>query len=247
VRYPASARLPRHSHERAHLCFVLDGQYQGTGSALDAIRRRGDVLFQPSGFEHAELHGTAGTHLLIELAPSWLDRVATSRGALSMPADLPGSGFVASQVHRELREDGATSTLVVEGLLLELLGRTLQVSARSRRDPPLHRRVRDVLHDRYTERLDLDELAAVFGVHPVHLARSSREHHGCTIGEYVRRLRVDRACQAFRPPTSPSRRSPPMPGSRTSAISPGWSSASPASRRRGTARPSARAKLVHER
>lgn len=203
VRYDASTHLPRHSHERAHLCFVLDGGYRETGPALDATRRRGDVLFQPSGFEHTETHGTAGTHLLIELAPTWLDRVATSRDGLSVPIDLPGSGFVASQVHRELRENDTTSTLVVEGLLLELVGRTLQGSARAHRSRPLYRRVRDVLHDRFAERVDLDELATVVGVHPVHLARSFRKHHGCTIGDYVRRLRVDHACERLRSTDDP--------------------------------------------
>jgi len=32
------------------------------------------------------------------------------------------------------------------------------------------------------------------GIHPVHLAREFRRHYQCTIGEYVRRLKVEYAC-----------------------------------------------------
>ena len=40
----------------------------------------------------------------------------------------------------------------------------------------------------------MDALAAAVGVHPSHLMRAFRQHHGCTVGEYVRRLRLEYAC-----------------------------------------------------
>ena len=52
-------------------------------------------------------------------------------------------------------------------------------------------RVRDLLHEHFREPLSLAELAVVAGVHPSHLAREFRAHHGMAIGEYVRRLRCD--------------------------------------------------------
>jgi AraC family transcriptional regulator len=33
------------------------------------------------------------------------------------------------------------------------------------------------------------------GVHPAHLARVFRQQYGCTLGDYVRRLRVEFACR----------------------------------------------------
>jgi AraC family transcriptional regulator len=39
------------------------------------------------------------------------------------------------------------------------------------------------------------EIARAAGVHPVYLARTFREHHGMTIGEYVRKLRIEHACR----------------------------------------------------
>jgi AraC family transcriptional regulator len=42
--------------------------------------------------------------------------------------------------------------------------------------------------------LTLDGIAKSVGTHPVHLARAFRQHHYCTIGEYIRKLRVEFAC-----------------------------------------------------
>jgi len=41
----------------------------------------------------------------------------------------------------------------------------------------------------------LEDVAKIAGVHEVHLSREFRKTFGCTIGEYVRRLRVEFAAQ----------------------------------------------------
>jgi AraC family transcriptional regulator len=41
----------------------------------------------------------------------------------------------------------------------------------------------------------LQQVATEAGVHPAHLARVFRRHHRCTIGSYLRRLRLDAACR----------------------------------------------------
>jgi len=52
---------------------------------------------------------------------------------------------------------------------------------------------RDLLHADLTTRRTLGELAAAVGVHPVTLARAFRRSFGCSVGEYLRRLRIERA------------------------------------------------------
>jgi AraC family transcriptional regulator len=52
-----------------------------------------------------------------------------------------------------------------------------------------------LFHDRFTENISFDEVAAAVGMHPVHLAREFRRHFGCAPGEYIRRLRVEFACR----------------------------------------------------
>ena len=41
------------------------------------------------------------------------------------------------------------------------------------------------------------------GIHPVHLAREFRKHQGCTVGRYVRKLRVESASRKLMESDSP--------------------------------------------
>jgi AraC family transcriptional regulator len=52
---------------------------------------------------------------------------------------------------------------------------------------------RDMIQDQFTESLSISEIATTVGVHPVHLARTFRKYHGFSVGDYVRRLRIERA------------------------------------------------------
>ena len=54
-------------------------------------------------------------------------------------------------------------------------------------------RVRERLHDQGCLRPSLTELAQLAGVHSTHLARTFHRLCHCTIGEYLRRLRLARA------------------------------------------------------
>ena len=62
---------------------------------------------------------------------------------------------------------------------------------------------RDRLHADVAARPSLAELAAGVGVHPVTLARAFRRTFGCTIGEYLRRLRIERAAEQLATGTQP--------------------------------------------
>src|SRR5271168_418411 len=54
--------------------------------------------------------------------------------------------------------------------------------------------VRDFLHTSFAKPVSLHETAKAVGLHPVYLARMFRQHYGCSVGEYLRRHRVEIAC-----------------------------------------------------
>ncbi len=56
-------------------------------------------------------------------------------------------------------------------------------------------RVRSIIEQRFAEPYKLSEIAAEAGVHPVHLAREFRKHYGTSVGEYLRRVRIEYACR----------------------------------------------------
>lgn len=69
------------------------------------------------------------------------------------------------------------------------------VTNSDRRFPQWLERVRKTLEQRFAEPCKLSEIAAEAGVHPVHLAREFRKHYGTSVGEYLRRVRIEYACR----------------------------------------------------
>jgi AraC family transcriptional regulator len=98
-------------------------------------------------------------------------------------------------MHREfLRRDDLTP-LALEGMLLELVAELVRGTAQRGGDdaPRWLREATDFLHAHFTEKCTSEAVAAAAGVHPSHLMRAFRRRHGCTVGEYVRGLRVEYA------------------------------------------------------
>jgi len=89
------------------------------------------------------------------------------------------------------------SPLAMEGLTLEILAAVSRSrDDRLERKPPHWLiKARELVHDRFTGKLILDEIAGAVDIHPVHLCRAFRRYFGCTPGDYVRSLRVDFAAR----------------------------------------------------
>lgn len=196
--YEPRIHIPRHSHELAHFCFVLEGSYdESIGSRADE-RTPSTIIFYPPDVTHAETHRTAGRHFLIEIDSWRIDSLRESKAMLEAPTAMAEAddGWIATRLYREFTAPDEFSALALEGLALEMLVR----AARSRRTierraPRWLAQAKEFLQAGFSAPPSLSSLADAVGVHPVHLARVFREFERCTIGEYVRRLRIEYACR----------------------------------------------------
>ena len=187
--YEPQQRLPLHAHENAHFCFVARGSYTELLEGRCIQRRAGDLMFYPAGQPHAENHRDQNRHFLIELTPRLIS------DPISAPQEIRGrtARTIVSRLYREFAEPDDVSALAAEALLLELLAAMGRQTIPRASGAPWLRRVEEALRTRFAEPIGLHEAAAVAGVHPVHVARVFRRHHGCSIGEFVRRARIDAA------------------------------------------------------
>lgn len=197
---PPYRRLPWHEHRDASICFVVSGAYAERMRARDHECPPHSMVFKPAGERHADEFGReGGTCLLIEVGAERLRTLEpvsdiTARPGLVRNAKLAALGH---QIYREFLQSDGLSPLAVEGLILELLveaaraGREL--AARPR--PQWLREAHDLIHENVGRPLTLSSIAREVGIHPAHLARTFRAHYRRSIGEYVRRLRIERASQ----------------------------------------------------
>lgn len=197
--YPPNLCLPFHSHELAYLSFVVDGSYTEHSDKQIRECTPGTAIFHPASETHSDRFQRAGGHIFsIELTHVWTQRlrnencdIATpktfNRGALSVPA---------AQLLRELRSSDSFSALAIEGLALQLLAQLGRFRPTSRPGSARWMKiVLDILHSEFNQKLDLHQIAKRAGIHPVHLAREFRRHHRRTVGDYIRQVRTEAACQ----------------------------------------------------
>jgi AraC family transcriptional regulator len=196
--FPPNLQIPLHSHESTYFYLVLRGSFTEVYGKRTRTGAPSTLIFSPAGENHADdWHDRGGRCFNVEFKPGWLDRVRGHSAILDDPGDFR-SGLpvrLATRLYREFQEMDAVSPLAMEGLTLEILAEISRhpASAAERRPPGWLRRAKDLLHDRFTESLSLDEIAAAVGVHPTHLARVFRQHFRCTIGGYLRGLRIEQA------------------------------------------------------
>ncbi len=195
--------LPPHAHEDAFLHFVIEGVCEEIYGRETRIRSSSVLAFHPAGEPHSNRwHGAGGRVFHIDISRARTEAIREYSPTLSSfdhPAEFDGgvAPWLAGRLYREYRRPEGASRLAMEGLALEILAEASRsASPGSERFPPRWlSRARDLLNDRLSENVTMDEIAAAVNVHPVHLVRSFRRHFGCTPGEYLRRLRVEFACR----------------------------------------------------
>lgn len=194
--YAPLLRIPPHEHRSAYVSFVVRGAYVERCGGAQRDCTTSTVLFHPGGETHSNAFAREGGRCLnVEFGPAWRHRIETIRWNESLAHEALLT-HIAAETYGEFRQPDAYSTLIIEGLLLELLG----VLGRASR--PADARVprwllgaREMLRETRREPYSLTKLAREIGVHPVHLARSFRKQFGTSPGEFVRRARIERSCQ----------------------------------------------------
>jgi AraC family transcriptional regulator len=187
--------LPPHFHEYANIALALDGSFIETVGAKPYEVHPCSVIFRPAGERHVNRYGkTAAKCLIIEVRPQRLAEVRQVTEILDRASYVePGLlSHLVLAISREFRMLDELAPLAIESLILEMLVEATRLSSSGERNPPQWlRQAREVLHEQFAESLSLPSVAGLVGVHTAHLAKMFRKHYGCTVGGYVRMLRLD--------------------------------------------------------
>jgi AraC family transcriptional regulator len=198
--YPSKLKQPRHTHEFASFSFVLNGNYIENYEREAEIRQPLTFVFRPPQESHSVEYQNESVRILsVQFDFNQLSRVREYSNVLDSPAirRTETIAWLGKRLHQEFRRMDALSGLAIEGLILEILVEAARsrTGAIEKKMPCWLANAKDFLHAHFDESLTLEEIAKISGVHPVYLARVFHKNFGCTIGEYLRTLRVEFACR----------------------------------------------------
>ena len=192
--YPAGLHAAAHVHEHSYLTLIVAGATTERFSNRAERLVGGDVELMRAGEVHSNDYPVPTRCLHVEL-DGMMEALWDAGGSLATgPLRDPRSSILAAMIRDELQHRDDLAPLAIDGLLFALLAR----GARSRGIDDAPRwltRVRDALQASYREKVSLEQLSRIAGVHPAHLCREFHRRTGRTVGAYVRDLRIQHACR----------------------------------------------------
>jgi AraC family transcriptional regulator len=194
--YQAGASLQRHYHDSTWVVLAFSGSFSVTTRSRESIFGPKSLFYLPAGEMHAALFGSHGAGVFITAVdPGWVgNRLEIVNADAECPRIAP-PGYLrglALKMYEEFKTPDALSDLIVEGAFLELLGRWFRGGSRQPSAAPAWmRRVKAFLQDSFRDAVSLTDVAQVAGVHPSHVAREFNRIYGMTVGDYIRKLRVE--------------------------------------------------------
>lgn len=197
--HEAERETPPHRHARPYFCLVIAGAFRETVEGGTRERGPGALVFHPAGGTHRDRFLGKGARCLnLELGEAWDPHLDPGRGGTVSLASRRARAAAAG-IRREFREERPGRSLALRGWATLLLA---ELARAPERHPPGGRpdwvcRATRILEDEFRASWSLAELADRLDVSESTLARRFRELHGCSVGEFVHRLRIRTACEAL--------------------------------------------------
>lgn len=197
--YPAELSLPKHAHRQAYVTFVIEGALHEIYSGGAITCRTGAVRFLPAAEVHENRIEAGARCLHISSDPVVLAQLRQRPVIRQKPVEINGlaTTWLAHRLYAEFSRQDAASAIAIEGLILEILAEIARSETQQKGPlaPQWLKRATEIVETRFLERLSLAEIASEVGVHYVHLSRQFHKYNRCTIGDLLRKRRVQYACQ----------------------------------------------------
>lgn len=191
--YRPGLSLGVHAHERANMCFLVSGALTETLDRKSDPCRRGQLIVKTAGVVHEDRFHEPSVAINVEIDPARLDAFHDQGARLQQSRILttPRAASLGYQLFRELRYPDDLTPISVEGLVTALFAEATRQKMRAEKAPEFLRKAEEMLRDGFPRLPSIAELAGVAGVHPTYLAQRFKQVHGVTIGQWMRRARID--------------------------------------------------------
>ncbi|MCP1301834.1 AraC family transcriptional regulator [Chryseobacterium sp. S0630] len=187
-----------HYHENAYFTFLLQGNMtEGNRKEVYGCSA-GTLLYHHWEDPHYNIKPdifTRGFH--IELSQSWFDRFDIQKNKVEGSFNIknPALKLLVYQMFKETKGDDISFELAFNQLLLHLFSRLTHQKESTERKPLWVGQINEILHESFTESLNLTELSKTLNIHPIHLSRDFHKYFYCNLGEYLRKLKLNKSLE----------------------------------------------------
>ncbi|REJ78586.1 MAG: AraC family transcriptional regulator [Acidobacteria bacterium] len=191
-------KYSNHGHEIAYFMFTDNCSYRERMGSVTHHHQPKTIIWRPKGISHAdEVRDPDRRFFSIYVRDKCLNEFSQFA---KIPAEFSERNsflvFLAIRIQKEFRNWEECSTPIAEGLVLELLGHASKEQSKIEKHcPKWMTYIIDKLDSEFREKHTNASLAAEVGLHPVHLATAFRKFQNLTVGEYLKRKRINYSMQ----------------------------------------------------
>ena len=182
-----------HSHENLHVCLVFQRGKAETKSTTKFTEKSGSIFFYHADEKHRWLTAdSVSKSINIEIGLDFLKKYNITEEQIKDAIEESfGAKSLILKIQKEIMLNEIESDLAIQSLLLELVAPPTLKTAGNR--PQWVIRLSDLLEDNWNEEMKLAEIAQILQVHAVTISKNFRRYFGCTLGEYRRKLKVEKS------------------------------------------------------
>lgn len=183
-----------HSHNNAHITLFLKGGTTEKRKNFSETVGAGSLLFYHSD----ELHLNQNTlfpskNINIEIEESLLKELQISEGIIEK--SIENTAFTKFLILKMFKETLTADTFSSDNItmLFSQLSQKQYHLERFEKSPYWVRSLNELLNDCWNENPNLKDLAQVLQLNPITISKHFPKYFGCTLGEYMRRIKINRS------------------------------------------------------
>lgn len=187
-----------HYHANPHFSHILSGGSKELRTGQSELNVAGEGLYYYPGIAHQNAGYQEGTRIFnLELEPGFFAQYDLEVPPPSLmfdeQAQLNAKGLIKAMREHYLHD--TESQLAMEQICISLVQ---PGKVDEKLFPEWVARIKTVLHDNWDQPLSLPQLAHELDLHPVTISKYFSHYFSCSAGEYLRRIKVERAIGLIR-------------------------------------------------
>jgi AraC family transcriptional regulator len=184
----------KHEHEHVNLVFILDGVCIEKRQHHCFERRATDLAFLHAGEAHETTFTETPTrYISLDIKPkAFAENNINEIEILNTIKKSPDAKFLMLKICREVLYSDTFSTDSIYLLFLEFAALSKEMK-RVKNPPAWINTIYEILNDRWNEPVSLADLSKAAGVNPITISKHFPAYFACTLGSYMRKLKIERS------------------------------------------------------
>lgn len=185
-----------HYHENPYFTFLLQGNMTEGNKKETYDCSAGTLLYHHWEDAHYNIKPdifTRGFH--IEITENWFEKFQLSKNQTEGSFNIknPASKLLIHQIFKETKINNTSFELSINQLLLKIFNQLSDQKEDFGKKPVWVKQIDEILHENSTEKLSLEKLSQTLNIHPMHLSRDFHKYFHCNLGEYLRKLKIEKS------------------------------------------------------